>query len=88
MSNKQTFTIKNGQLLDPANNIHQTADILISDGKISAIEAADSINNGGCQVIDASGLTVIPGLVDCCARLREPGLENKEIGRASCRERV
>jgi len=29
------------------------------------------------QTIDATNLTIIPGLVDCCARLREPGLENK-----------
>lgn len=77
MNNKVTITIKNGQLLDPANNINRAADIQISDGKISAIEATGSINNDDSQVIDASGLTIIPGLVDCCARLREPGLENK-----------
>ena len=77
MNNKMTITIKNGQLLDPANNINQAADIQISDGKISAIEAANSISKNDNQVIDASGLTIIPGLVDCCARLREPGLENK-----------
>lgn len=70
--------IKNGRLIDPANSIDQIADIRIIDGKVAAIEPgntmATSANN---QQIDATGLTVIPGLVDCCARLREPGLEHK-----------
>ncbi len=70
--------IQNGRLIDPANNINQAADIHISNGKISAIEAANSIKTSGTsKIIDASNLTIVPGLVDCCARLREPGLENK-----------
>ncbi len=70
--------IKNGHLIDPANNLNQLADIHIRQGKIVAIEAGNSIKtNDNTQVIDANNLTVIPGLVDCCARLREPGLENK-----------
>jgi dihydroorotase len=70
--------IKNGHLIDPANNRDQLADILIIDGKIAAIEAANTLTDkDNAQIIDASDLTVIPGLVDCCARLREPGLEYK-----------
>jgi len=70
--------IKNGHLIDPANDIDQLADILVVDGKISAIEAAGTVTSDDVlHVIDASNLTVIPGLVDCCARLREPGLEHK-----------
>lgn len=70
--------IQNGQLIDPANNINQTADLLLSNGKITAIETANSIQaNEHSQIIDASNLIIIPGLVDCCARLREPGLEHK-----------
>ncbi len=70
--------IRNGQLIDPANNINQPADIHIINGKIAAIESANSISAGdNCQTIEACNLTVVPGLVDCCARLREPGLEHK-----------
>jgi dihydroorotase len=70
--------IKNGHLIDPANKINQITDIEITDGKISSIEAGNTINAGdNTQIIDATNLTVMPGLVDCCARLREPGLENK-----------
>jgi dihydroorotase len=70
--------IQNGLLIDPANNIRQPADIYISMGTIRAIEAAGSISaNADCQLIDAENLIVTPGFVDCCARLREPGLEYK-----------
>ncbi|MCK4833953.1 MAG: dihydroorotase [Gammaproteobacteria bacterium] len=70
--------IKNGHLIDPANGIDQQADIRISDGKITAIETANTLEaDDKTQTVDATGLTVIPGIVDCCARLREPGLENK-----------
>lgn len=73
-----SILIKNGQLIDPANSINRLADIHIINGKIAAIEPANSIKvSHETQTIDASQLTVIPGLVDCCARLREPGLEHK-----------
>lgn len=79
MSNdKVQLIIKNGLLIDPANNIEHYADIQIIDGKIAAIESANSLSpNDNSKVIDATGLTVVPGLVDCCARLREPGQEHK-----------
>ncbi len=70
--------IKNGQLLDPANNINQAADLLIIDGRISAIETPGILQaDTNTQTINADNLTIIPGLVDCCARLREPGQEHK-----------
>ncbi|MES2831424.1 MAG: dihydroorotase [Pseudomonadota bacterium] len=68
--------ISNGHLVDPANNIDARHDLYIADGKIAAVGApppgfiAD-------LTIDATGLTVIPGLVDLSARLREPGYEYK-----------
>lgn len=70
--------IKNGHLIDPANKINQLSDVHIIDGKITATGTANSIPAGETtQIIDATGLTVVPGLVDCCARLREPGEEHK-----------
>ena len=70
--------IKNGKLINPANKRNELADIEIIDGKISSIKPANSIKTDSTTaVIDASNLTIIPGLVDCCARLREPGQENK-----------
>ena len=76
--NSSQLIIRNTQLIDPANNTDKTADIQIIDGRIAAIEPANTIKAGdNDELIDATGLTAVPGLVDCCARLREPGLENK-----------
>ncbi len=70
--------IKNGHLIDPANDINKLADILVADGKIEDIsEAAKGYDDHTLKTIDASGLIVCPGLIDCCARLREPGEEHK-----------
>ncbi len=68
--------IKNGHLVDPANDIDAAHDLFISAGKIIAVGSAPE-NFVADQTIDATGLTVVPGLVDLCARLREPGYEYK-----------
>ena len=70
--------IKNGHIIDPKNQLDQTADIVIEQGKISKISAAGSETDKlHTDVIDASDCFVIPGLVDLRARFREPGLEHK-----------
>ncbi len=68
--------IKNGRLIDPFNKIDAKQDVYIVEKRIAGISNAP---NGFVaeQVIDASGLIVMPGLVDVAARLREPGYEYK-----------
>lgn len=67
--------IKNGRVIDPASQLDARQDVYISDGRIVAI--SDHLNDFSAdQVIDATGLMVIPGLVDLSVRLREPGQEN------------
>lgn len=66
--------IKNGRLIDPYNNIDAKQDLFIADRHIAAIGKAPQGYVAG-QVIDATGMIVIPGLVDVAARLREPGYE-------------
>ncbi len=68
--------IKNGHLIDPANDIDAQRDLYINGGKIVAVGAAPASFKAD-RAIDASGMTVIPGLVDLCARLRDPGYEYK-----------
>jgi dihydroorotase len=63
--------IKNGRVVDPASAKDGVGDLFISDGKIS------SESGKADRVIDAKGLVVAPGLIDVCARLREPGFEYK-----------
>jgi dihydroorotase len=67
--------IKNGRVVDPANNLDDALDILVAGSKIAKI--ARNIKNGD-RVIDAAGKIVMPGLVDMHVHLREPGREDKE----------
>jgi dihydroorotase len=70
------IAIKNGHLIDPRNQIDTHLDLYIADGKVAAVGTAPD-GFSADQTIDASNCIVCPGFVDLCARLREPGLENK-----------
>ena len=72
--------IKNGHLLDPANNRN---DIYIKDGKVADIGSLSSDTDAkvleqDAVVIDATGKYVMPGFLDLHVHLREPGFEYKE----------
>jgi dihydroorotase len=69
--------IKGGRVLDPSQQIDEVLDVLVADGKIrelgKVLKPAD-----GCEVVDATGLFVTPGLIDMHVHLRDPGQEYKE----------
>lgn len=71
-----TILIKNGRVIDPANNIDTEQDILLKNSKISKV--AKNIQAQADQTIDAKGKIVMPGIVDMHVHLREPGREDKE----------
>lgn len=71
-----TLLIKNGHVIDPANNLNDPRDVFVSDGRIEKIAA--SISDKADEVIDAKGLVVTPGLIDLQVHLREPGREDRE----------
>lgn len=68
--------IKNGRLIDPASGTDTQQDLFIGAGKVIAAGKAPE-GFTATRTIDASGMIVIPGLVDLSARLREPGYEYK-----------
>ncbi len=68
--------IKQGHLIDPANQVDKVTDVFISDGKIASLGKSPRGFKAD-HTIDASGRLVLPGLVDLSARLREPGNEHK-----------
>ncbi len=68
--------VSNGLILDPVTASVKTSDVYIADSNIVAIDHRPDGFEAE-QTIDASGLIISPGLVDLCARLREPGLEFK-----------
>ncbi|MBO8140883.1 MAG: dihydroorotase family protein [Firmicutes bacterium] len=58
-------------------------DVLVRDGRIAAVVERTSGGapfspSGDVRVLDASGLYVLPGLVDVHVHFREPGLTHKE----------
>ena len=68
--------ISGGWLIDPRTNLDQAGDILVVDGLIAQVGGKIPVN--GARKLDASGLTVAPGLVDLHTHLREPGREDEE----------
>ena len=68
--------IKNGRLIDPANNIDGQQDLFIAAGKVVGVGSAPDGFNAN-RVIDAANRIVCPGFIDLAARLREPGFEYK-----------
>jgi dihydroorotase len=71
-----TTCIKNGRIIDPAQNVDQVGDLWIGGEHILRIggpagERAD-------HVIEARGMIVCPGLIDMHVHLREPGREEDE----------
>jgi dihydroorotase len=68
--------IKDGHVVDAKTGRNGICDILVDDGRIAEISGAIEARN--CDVIDASGKYVLPGLVDAHCHLRDPGFEYKE----------
>lgn len=79
--------IKNGHIVDPANQIDRIADLYISAGKITAIGDMPA-GYVADETIDAKDQLVLPGIVDLCARLGEPGFEHKADIQSECHAAV
>ena len=63
-----TILLKGGHVIDPANNINSTMDVLVDNGKIANV-AKNIQAPEGAQVVDVSGLYVTPGLIDIHAHV-------------------
>lgn len=79
--------IKNGHIIDPSQGLDGVGDLVIENNRIKEISLeqngkgnAEGKRSGlqGLRTIDASGLHVLPGLIDMHTHLREPGFEYKE----------
>ena len=68
--------VAGGRVVDPRNAVDELADVWIAEGEIFRVGTQPD-NFSPDRTIDAGGCVVCPGLVDLCARLREPGAEHK-----------
>ncbi|HZS43554.1 MAG TPA: dihydroorotase [Blastocatellia bacterium] len=68
--------IRNGLVIDPAQDLEKEADVLIRDGRV--VEIGSGLAAPKAQGFDAKGMIVAPGFIDLHVHLREPGREDKE----------
>ncbi len=69
--------IRGGRVIDPSRRTDGVADVYLVDGKVAAV-GRNITGEDGCQVIEAKGRVVTPGLIDLHVHLREPGFEHVE----------
>ena len=70
----------NARIVDPSRDLDEIGSVVV-DGGIIAEAGAGALNQGapeGAAVVDCSGLTIMPGLVDSRVFVGEPGAEHRE----------
>ena len=72
-----TMLLKNGRVIDPANEVDGIADVRIADEAIDEVRPELSPVPDE-EVIDCTGWMVAPGFVDPHVHFRQPGYEHKE----------
>ncbi len=68
------------RIVDPSRGIDEIGTVVV-DGKRIAAAGASSLNQGapeGATVVDCTGKTIMPGLVDSRVFIGEPGAEHRE----------
>ena len=61
----ETIVLKGGKLLTITHGTVENGVLVMSDGKITAVGPASSVKvPGNAQVVDVTGMTVYPGLID------------------------
>lgn len=68
--------IANARVLDPASGMDATGFVAVRDGTIAHVGRKAPAGRFD-ETIEADGLWLMPGIVDLCARLREPGATHK-----------
>jgi dihydroorotase len=69
--------IRGGRVIDPSSRTDGIADVYLADGRVASV-GRNIKGEDGCELIDATGKVVAPGLIDLHVHLREPGFEDLE----------
>lgn len=70
--------LKHGTILDPYTDTEKQSDVLIGDDGLIHRIASDIDPIAGVKVLDLTGYTISPGLVDVHVHFRDPGQTEKE----------
>src|SRR5262245_7469160 len=74
----KSLSIRHGRLIDPAQKLDGSYDLLLKDGHVAEVAAAGKLRGKADQNFDARGMIVAPGFIDIHVHLREPGQSHKE----------
>ncbi len=85
MTVDSSLVVRQAQILHPNGELRE-GDVLVENGKIQQIASHVPLPpNSSLREIDATGLILLPGVIDPQVHFREPGLEYKEdLFTASC----
>ena len=78
--------ITGGRIVNEGRSSEQ--DVLVRKGRIERIDSSVPPPSPSCEIIDASGKLVLPGLIDDQVHFREPGLTHKACIRTESRAAV
>lgn len=88
---KYDLVVRGGRVIDPALGFGKDASVFVKDGcivkivKETKLSARDMSSLDESQIVDATGMIVVPGLIDIHVHLREPGREDAETVVSGCR---
>jgi dihydroorotase len=73
-----SLAIRNGVVIDPAQQIEGKYDLLLKEGRVAEVAVAGKLRGKAEESFNARGLVVTPGFIDIHVHLREPGQSHKE----------
>lgn len=74
----QSLLIRGGHVIDPASDVDEVVDLLLQNGRVTAVGPDRKQAAAAGETFNAKGLIVTPGLIDLHVHLREPGQSYKE----------
>jgi len=70
IAQEKPVVLKGGRLLTVTHGVIENGVVVMQGGKITAVGAASTVNvPSGAQIVDATGMTVYPGLIDSESQL-------------------
>lgn len=69
--------LRRARLLDPLQKLDMRGDVLVEDGRITAL-GPNLVSGPGIETVECDGACVAPGIIDMRVQFRDPGAEHQE----------